>query len=247
MVPLIALAVFAAPLAAQNYKGKGTEATQKFALGEGLAVFEVQHKGEGDFVVRLLDDGGNVIDDVARGVGNFGGAKAVHIPRTGYYLFNIEAPGEWSVRLREMQPQGTNVPDPASERGLAAGREDAGKPGTFGWMGRGLLGGLLLGPIGTAVAVNRASESADDAAQAAANSLSMNELSYVTAYRQSYADRLRTRRQRSALIGGAVGTSVLVFAIFQAVNLGTSEAGVEEPGPDNPPAILVPLFTWTHR
>jgi hypothetical protein len=146
-----------------------------------------------------------------------------------------------------MQPEGTSVPDPAAERGLVAGREDAGKPGTLGWMGRGLLGGLLLGPIGTAVAVNRASESADDAAQAAANSLSMNELSYVTAYRQSYADRIRTRRQRSALIGGAVGTSVLVFAIFQAVNLGTSEAGVEEPGPDNPPAILVPLFTWTHR
>jgi hypothetical protein len=240
------LVLSASPGLAQNFKGRGTDATQRFALTEGVAVFEVEHKGDGDFNIRLLDDQGQVIGEVARGTGDFGGAKALRIPRTSYYIYDVEATGEWSVRLREIRPD-NGPPDPAAERGAEAGRVDGGRPGTTGWLARGLLGGALLGPIGTAIAVNRAAESAPGDAQAAASALQEGELAFVAAYRESYADRLRARRARSALIGGAVGTGVLVFAIFQFVDLGTSSANViQDPGGSFDPAIVVPLFRWWH-
>lgn len=239
----VAAFVLATPASGQNFKGEGKDATQRFVLGEGLAIFEVQHKGPGEFTIRLLDEQGNVIGEVAKGIGDFGGAKALQIPRTGYYLFDVDAPGEWSIRLRNIEPAANGEPDPAAERGAEAGRTDGGKPGTTGWLGRGLIGGLLLGPIGTAIAVNRAGESAAGDAQVAANALELSELSYITAYRNAYSAELRRRRMRSALLGGAVGTGVLVFAIFQAVNLGTSSADTQEPPVDNPPFIVIPLFT----
>jgi len=240
------LVLCATPVLAQNFKGRGRDATQRFALTEGVAVFEVQHKGEGEFNIRLLDDDGQVIGEVARGTGDFGGAKALRIPRTSYYLYDVEAGGEWSVRLREIRPD-NGPPDPQAERGTDAGRTDGSRPGTTGWMARGLLGGVLLGPIGTALAVHRAGESAADDAQAAASALQPNELAFVSAYRTSYADRLRARRQRSALIGGAVGTGILVVAIFQFVDLGTSSSNViQDPGGQFDPAIVVPLIRWWH-
>ena len=220
---VIALLTGATPALAQNFKGTGPEATAKFSLGEGLAIFEVQHDGEGAFLITLLDENGNVIVEVARGSGPFGGSKAVRIERTGLYLFNVDAAGEWSVRLRsddEAPTNGATAAGPAAERGNEAGYADASRVGTSGWIARGFLGGVLLGPIGTGVAIAKAASSAENDAVATADRQPMEDLSYATAWRQAYAERLRMRRQRSALIGGAAGTTVLLIALLQLVDLG---------------------------
>ncbi len=241
LIALVLAAAGAVPGFAQTFKGSGPEATRTFSLGEGLAVFEVQHKGSGYFLVKLLDADGNVVDEVARGEGRFGGSKAVRIPRTGLYLFDVSASGDWDVRLRSNEMAPAEITDsPLAARGREEGEAAAGQTGTLGWVARGFVGGALLGPIGTGLAVNFAGNSADAAGVEAAGQLPLQELAYSTAWRQAYIERLRGRRQRATLIGGAVGTGVLVFAIIKAVDLGRSAEG-EETGGDPTPFLVIPI------
>jgi len=228
MALALLFAVGTGSASAQNFKGSGPETTRTFSLGEGLAVFEVQHMGTGHFVVRLLDADGNVISDVARGEGLFDGSKAVRIPRAGLYLFDVSASGDWDVRLRSNEVAPPNGADsPAAVRGRADGAVAARQTGTMGWVLRGFVGGALLGPIGMGLAVSFAGNSAGEVAQAAAAAQPMQDLAYSSAWRQAYAQGLRGRRQRAALMGGAVGTAVLVFTILQVVDIGRSDPGGE--------------------
>ena len=224
----VLFAVGTAPAVAQSFRGSGPESTRTFSLGEGLAVFEVQHKGSGHFVVRLLDADGNVIGDVARGEGPFDGSRTIRIPRTGLYLFDVSASGEWDVRLRSNEIAPTNGMDsPAAARGRAEGAAAAAQSGSMGWLVRGLVGGTLLGPIGTGLAVSFAGKSAAESAQAAADARPTQDLAWSAVWRQAYAEGVRGRRQRAALIGGAVGTAVFVFALVQIVEIGRTDPGGE--------------------
>lgn len=244
MGPCLLLTLLAGPAAAQQFRGSGSEATPMFPLAAGLAVFESEHRGNGSFTIRLLDADGNTIGEVANGTGVFGGSKAVRVPQTGRYLLNVEAMGEWSVRLRRNDPEGAAAIDSVQLRGRDDGHEAAGQPGTTGWLAQGFVGGVLLGPIGTAIAVTRAGSSARSTAQEAASTLSLGEPGYAASYREAYADRLSTRRQRSALIGGVLGSVVLGYVLLQALDLGAAGEGVEPPD-DNPPALVVPIFSWS--
>jgi hypothetical protein len=213
--------VSAGPLAAQNFHGQGSHATEKFSLGEGVAVFDLQHKGDGTFTVRLLDDSGNVVGEMASGSGVFSGSKTLRIEKTGLYLIDVAASGEWSVRLRRNEVALAEDPaNPETGRGREAGAADASRVSTAGWLVRGFLGGALLGPIGTGVAIAKAGSSAESSAAEAAQAQTSSDLAYATSWQIAYLDRLRMRRQRSALIGGAVGTGVLLVVLFQFVDLG---------------------------
>ncbi len=219
---MLALALAnATPLAAQRFQGRGPDATEKFSLDEGIAVFDVQHKGGGTFTVKLLDEAGNVVGELASGDGQFGGSKELRIDRTGLYLIDITTSGEWSVSLRrnEVGPDVTTI-SPEAEPGSEAGRTEASNVSTAGWLVRGFIGGALLGPIGTGVAVAKAGSSAESAAAAAAQARPLGDLAYARAWQDAYLNRLRMRRQRSALIGGAVGTGLLLVALIQVVDLG---------------------------
>jgi hypothetical protein len=240
LVGVLAIGLAAGPAGAQNFKGKGPVATKKFPLAEGLVIFEVQHRGEGAFVVKLVDEQGTVIDEVARGDGTFGGSKAIRVPQTGAYLFDVQAPGEWSVRLTS-----TEVADEGGEstrNGREEGRADGGRTGTGGWLARGFAGGLLGGPIGIGLVISRVDGATERDFEAAAAGRPMGDLAYAAAYREAFTSRLRTRRQRNAVIGGAVGTSVLAFALIQLIDLGRSSEN-DNLGPGDPgvPFIVVPI------
>jgi hypothetical protein len=229
---LVCVVAGTAPLGAQNFQGRGPEATDTFSLGAGQAVFDVQYKGEGSFAVNLLDDGGTLIGELASGSGAFSGSKAVRIERTGLYRIDIAATGEWSVRLRrnEVATVATAV-SPELERGRTEGTTEASRISTTGWLARGFIGGALLGPIGTGVAVAKAASSAAGTAAQAAQAQSFGNMDYARSWESAYLDRLRMKRQRSALIGGAVGSGVLLFALLQVIDLGgvTEEDEVGEP------------------
>jgi hypothetical protein len=68
-----------------------------FNLEQGLVVFKIKHQGQGNFVVRLLDADGNPIALVANEIGSCSSSKAVRIPRTGSYLFDVQGRGDWSI------------------------------------------------------------------------------------------------------------------------------------------------------
>lgn len=234
------------PLAGQSFRGTGNQATPAFPLVAGVAVFEVQHRGTGPFRMRLLDEHGALVDSVAWGTGAFGGSKAVAIAAAGRYLLNVEASGAWSVRVRTgeaaLEPLVDPTLDSVMSAGRAAGREAGGRPGTSAHLVRGFFGGLLLGPVGVAIATSAADNRADDDAIQAAGTLPPDRLDYAVGFREGYADRIRERRVQAALIGGVAGTAVLAAVIISAVTLTRASADDGGNGGQPPPfRVALPI------
>jgi predicted aspartyl protease len=80
-------------------KGVGQQATRLFKLEKGLRRFTITHQGSRHFHVGLLDDMGNKIELLVNVTGSFSGSKAVKINKTGNYLMDIGADGEWTVLI----------------------------------------------------------------------------------------------------------------------------------------------------
>lgn len=80
-----------------RFSGRGHEATNLFSLNSGLYVFRLHHTGESNFIVHLVSESGQSIDYLVNQIGDFDGSKAVRIERSGKYLLNIDADGDWSV------------------------------------------------------------------------------------------------------------------------------------------------------
>lgn len=101
--------------------------------------------------------------------------------------------------------------------GSLRGETAARSQGTSQWVFGGFLGGMTLGPIGAGLAWTVANNSdVVVPVQRVILLTSQQSPAYVQAYEQAYAESLHSRRKRSALVGGAVGTAALA-AILTAV------------------------------
>ncbi len=81
--------------------GKGQKATDLFYLQQGLVRFEMEHNGESNFIIQLLDEqglkiGGSLVNEI----GSFQGSKAIRIEKSGMYLMDIMADGNWKVTIK---------------------------------------------------------------------------------------------------------------------------------------------------
>jgi len=79
--------------------GTGQEATSKFTLEKGLSKFRMNHDGDSNFAILLLDDEGNNVDLLVNEIGEFDGSKAVGITKSGIYLLDISADGNWEISV----------------------------------------------------------------------------------------------------------------------------------------------------
>lgn len=79
--------------------GSGQQATDFFVLADGLHRFTLTHDGTRHFGVMLLDAQGHLIDLIANDIGPFNGSKAAGVRRSGAYLLNISADGNWTVSI----------------------------------------------------------------------------------------------------------------------------------------------------
>jgi len=73
--------------------GTGQEATSKFSLETGLSVFRMNHDGDRNFIVWLLNDEGDH--------GEFDGSKAVGITKQGDYILDISTDGSWTITIEQ--------------------------------------------------------------------------------------------------------------------------------------------------
>lgn len=128
--------------------------------------------------------------------------------------------------------------DTLAERGHREGEAAAKQTYPWGWFGRGFLGGVLGGPIGTVVAYRKADRqivmppTAEDLHPADRQ----NRL-YLEGYTAGFSDRARARRKGYALIGGAIGTGVLTYALLQLFDMGGKAGGTVIVPPPAPPGI----------
>ncbi len=112
-------------------------ATGPFDLEPGLAIVEMTHQGEGDFLVDLLpvegeedavaperveffgdgSDGSGTRPALvlAKEVGSVDASRAVGIRTAGEHVFDVKATGPWTVRVEQPRPSG--APSPATFSG----------------------------------------------------------------------------------------------------------------------------------
>jgi hypothetical protein len=98
-----------------SLSGVGQQASHKFQLQQGLAIFKLTHNGSANFIVQLLDSNGKTIDYVVNEIGSFDGSKAEGIQNAGTYILDIQADGNWTVTIQ--QPRPTTAPSTTSFRG----------------------------------------------------------------------------------------------------------------------------------
>jgi hypothetical protein len=92
------------------------------------------------------------------------------------------------------------------------GKQDGGNISTGGSVAAGLAGGLLLGLIGTGIVVLVQSDS--EPSQLELKNLEGDECQY--AYLEAYKNKSVGKKRKSALIGGLVGTAILVLIIVSS-------------------------------
>ncbi len=109
-------------------------ATVPFDLEPGLAIVEMTHQGEGDFLVDLLPveeedssttparleffgDGSGTKPALvlAKETGSVDASRVVGIPTASEYVFDVKATGPWTVRVE--QPRPSSVPSPTTFSG----------------------------------------------------------------------------------------------------------------------------------
>ena len=109
-------------------------ATVPFDLEPGLAIVEMTHQGEGDFLVDLLPvkeedpaaaparleffgDGSGTRPALilAEETGSVDASRAVGIQTAGAHMFDVKATGPWTVRVEQPRPSG--VPSPTTFSG----------------------------------------------------------------------------------------------------------------------------------
>lgn len=94
--------------APQVLAGKGQQATTKFNLPDGLVVFDMQHDGKRNFIVKVLDDQGKTVELLVNDIGPFEGSKAVGI-KGGTFVMDVSADGNWSITARHPDQVGDGV------------------------------------------------------------------------------------------------------------------------------------------
>jgi hypothetical protein len=85
--------------------GKSRQASEKFELETGLVIFELDHDGDSNVIVRLLDRDGKSVDTLFNQIGDFEGERGFEIRERGPYLLDIAADGNWNVTIRQPRPQ----------------------------------------------------------------------------------------------------------------------------------------------
>ena len=99
-----------------SLSGQGQQATQKFTLTQGLAVFSLTNNGgTSNFSAELLDSNGNLVSLLANTVGSFSGSQGVNISNAGTYLINVTSNGNWTINIT--QPRTSAAPSTTSFSG----------------------------------------------------------------------------------------------------------------------------------
>jgi hypothetical protein len=228
---LLLLSSFATVLPAQEARGTGQQASPVFALAEGLAVFELVHEGEGEFVVRLLDERGGVVELLARAAGPVQLSKAVQIPARGYYLYDVSATGDWRIGLRSTVPAPARAPGESEfEVGRREGEQAVRESGAGRWFAAGLVGGLTLGPVGTGAAMALSARGVEAPHEIEFELLSRS-IDFSQGYREGFRARMIRDRRTAALFGGITGTSVLTALIIHFMGQSSGGGSGTPPGP----------------
>ena len=84
--------------------GSGDSATELIKLSSGFAVFEGQHTGSSNFIVKLMDENGNSQDLLVNKIGSYKGKTFANISSSGSYYLEVKAGGNWNFTITQGFP-----------------------------------------------------------------------------------------------------------------------------------------------
>lgn len=87
-----------------TFTGKGKQVTPFIQFTEGKVFFKCSHRGEYNFAVIVFSSCGEQISLVVNSAGSVEAADHVEIPRTGLYLLDVSADGDWKISVEDMPP-----------------------------------------------------------------------------------------------------------------------------------------------
>ena len=86
-----------APGVPQTYQGTAQNYTEFFTLNTGLARFDMAYRGESNFIVRLVDANGNVVEYLENEIGSRDDSTVVNVD-SGIHLLDVMGrEGSWTV------------------------------------------------------------------------------------------------------------------------------------------------------
>lgn len=84
----------------QSFSASGTHVSDRFTVQDGLTVFEIEHDGEADLEVDLIDGNGETVETLVDATGEYEGRVPVPLSN-GEYFLNVDADGIWKVVVRQ--------------------------------------------------------------------------------------------------------------------------------------------------
>lgn len=103
----------------KSFSGEGMMVTDFIKVEEGLAVFNFTHDGDSNFIVHLLDEGGDVVGYLANQIGEYEGSIAEYVDE-GTYVVRIDADGEWTMDFDQVDFSDSSSDTSFSGEGSAA-------------------------------------------------------------------------------------------------------------------------------
>lgn len=98
--------------------GSGDTVSDKFTLGEGIAIFDMEHSGSSNYIIWLMNaDTGERTSLLVNEIGSFDGRKIVGVTGSamqaspGNYVLDISADGTWDITITQPKPTtGSDLP-----------------------------------------------------------------------------------------------------------------------------------------
>lgn len=86
-----------------TFEGRGDNVTKSFKVSQ-FTTFIAEHSGSRNFIVRLLDEDGNLVELVVNEIGRYKGKTFYQLPQ-GEYLLDVKADGKWSIAVDQGIPK----------------------------------------------------------------------------------------------------------------------------------------------
>lgn len=105
--------------------GIGDSVSKSFYLEKGVAIFDLSHSGNANFIVKLFNKTtGNLVDLLVNEIGYFEGETLFGVKTEGDYVLNVTADGNWNIDISQPSPSTGSTP-PLSLTGESYGVTDA--------------------------------------------------------------------------------------------------------------------------
>jgi hypothetical protein len=105
-----------------SFSGRGDKVIQDVKLTAGSSRARLTHNGGSNFIVKMLNDDGQLVSLVVNKIGSYQGSQFLPVKQAGNYAIQIQADGNWKLDIEDSSvvTRETTEPGPYKGKGDAA-------------------------------------------------------------------------------------------------------------------------------